>query len=512
MAFEEYYLSESAFAYPSSNANDGGEDNTEDNLRVITDKFTINNFVVKRKNRSDNYFLLRYSESPVGVEVTGGECGINGYYFKLENTVIKTSNFKFNPSTKYNVVLKIYKDGNGNLRGDGTELVGPNAGHLVCRGICLSLMTDEELENEDRDLILNLGYFTTDSQGGLPKDPASYILSTFRYSFIDSSTIITESGKTIEEWTKEILNYGLTHLSELNKYDTPESLTPSATLKITDDYKLTYTAGDIYFDIVELDSRTHVAESKGSTTPSFEGQSGPSGNTYNGESNLICRSDHNHDARYLPLNGDSPSVVHQDTTFASSLFIGTDPSTRAELLQDGSARFAQGSVSIESNADITSTGNITIDGVVRASKVYNAVWNDVAELYQKDDINDESPVGTLISKVRGKSTYAPSTQCTSKTVVGVISDTYGLLLGGDKDSSEEENLKKYYPIALSGRVKVRVVKGVVIEEGDLLFVSTHKGLATSANPCCSDRGTVVGKALESSDGSKEVILMQVALM
>lgn len=241
MSVERYYLSESAYAYPSSNANDGGDDNTEYNLKTITDKFAIKSFVVRRVGKYQNYFLLGYSPNPVGVKVTGGECSINGYYFNLDDIVIETnkdSRTVLAPLTKYNIVLRIYKDGNDNLRGDGTAVVGPNSGKLECRGIVAALMTDNEYESADKNSLLLLGYTVTDSAGYLSTDPGSYILDPSRFSFIDSSTILAQNGQKIEDWVKEILDFGLTHLSQLNYYSNESDKSPKSTLKLTNDYKL----------------------------------------------------------------------------------------------------------------------------------------------------------------------------------------------------------------------------------------------------------------------------------
>ena len=140
------------------------------------------------------------------------------------------------------------------------------------------------------------------------------------------------------------------------------------------------------------------------------------------------------------------------------------------------------------------------------------IMNDYAELYKKDNPNEVVEPGTVIAKVRGKDTYAPVTDDTRRLVVGVVSDSYGHLLGGDEGQTEEENLKNYYPVALAGRVYVKVVEDSLIEEGDLVFASAVRGLASSCNkyskPC---QGTVIGKALESNDGTKDKILIQVML-
>jgi hypothetical protein len=137
------------------------------------------------------------------------------------------------------------------------------------------------------------------------------------------------------------------------------------------------------------------------------------------------------------------------------------------------------------------------------------IVNDYAELYKKEYPYEQYDEGTVICKVPGKNTYDISNFDNRKLVVGVVTNSYGHLLGGDKDLSLEENLQKYLPIALSGRVYVNITNGIEISEGDLLTVSTVKGAATVV--AFPEHGTIIGKALESSDGSKDKILMQVML-
>ena len=74
----------------------------------------------------------------------------------------------------------------------------------------------------------------------------------------------------------------------------------------------------------------------------------------------------------------------------------------------------------------------------------------------------------------------------------------------------EDNQENYIPVALAGRVYVKVVKDVVIKEGDLLQASpSQRGLASPVGTLF--HGSIIGKALESSQGDKDKILIQVFL-
>lgn len=222
----------------------------------------------------------------------------------------------------------------------------------------------------------------------------------------------------------------------------------------------------------------------------------------NGVSPLIARADHSHDSRYLilaeGLSSDSiPQTVDSKVKFNKSVETG-------DLTVNGTSTL---------KGDTNVTGNIEADGTIRGSMVYNAVWNDYAELFLKDDPSKDYTPGTVICKAKGKDTYEASNYSNRRLVVGVVSDSYGHLLGGDKDKTLEENLQLYTPIAIGGRVYVKVDPHSTIEEGDLLSVS-ERCEGRVSNYAYPESGTIVGKALESCDNShsKDKILMLVMNM
>ena len=151
------------------------------------------------------------------------------------------------------------------------------------------------------------------------------------------------------------------------------------------------------------------------------------------------------------------------------------------------------------------TGDARVVGNFRASKVYNAVYNDYAEWYEKDNIDEIFEPGDVIELNPSTGKYRKSISNSSKLVVGVYSDSYGHILGGEELPDMESNSKKYIPIGISGRVRVKVVGKVNI--GDLL-VSTSDGRAMVANEYIP--GTIIGKALSNSGGTNKVT-MQIML-
>lgn len=128
---------------------------------------------------------------------------------------------------------------------------------------------------------------------------------------------------------------------------------------------------------------------------------------------------------------------------------------------------------------------------LRAVRAYNAVWNDYAEFFEKENVKETFEPGDVV--VWHKTGVTKSTQSNSSKIIGVFSDTYGHIIGGDEDVKNiEDNYDKYVPIGLSGRVSVKVIGKVEI--GDLLTSSDVPGVAMKATD--PKLGTIIGKAIE----------------
>ena len=133
---------------------------------------------------------------------------------------------------------------------------------------------------------------------------------------------------------------------------------------------------------------------------------------------------------------------------------------------------------------------ITAD-TITANKVYGAIWNDYAEWFEKENVDDIFDFGDICSwNENGVVLSSPF----DVRVIGVVSNTYGHILGGFPLADMEENSKHFVPIGLTGRVNVKV-KGVV-KVGDLI-ISAGNGIGKVDNNASIQQ--VVGKALESSN-------------
>ena len=102
------------------------------------------------------------------------------------------------------------------------------------------------------------------------------------------------------------------------------------------------------------------------------------------------------------------------------------------------------------------SGNVTIAGTLTAAKVVNAYYNDYAELFPR---GGETEPGDIIALADGgKECYEKATD-KSIMVVGVHSDEYAQIIGGETDENGNVDIGKviqnYIPVALAGRVHVK---------------------------------------------------------
>jgi len=153
------------------------------------------------------------------------------------------------------------------------------------------------------------------------------------------------------------------------------------------------------------------------------------------------------------------------------------------------------------------SGNVTVNGDITGTRVFGAYYNDYAELFKKYDKKIDYIQGYLISIREDSYKYHYSTKEDSTLLVGVVSDTYGHLLGGEKKLTIVENLKKYIPVALAGRVNV-YVKGKA-KKGDLITSSNLSGIAKVST--LLKQGSIIGKALENKD-TEEIGLLKILVM
>ena len=138
--------------------------------------------------------------------------------------------------------------------------------------------------------------------------------------------------------------------------------------------------------------------------------------------------------------------------------------------------------------------NTSFPGVLTAARVVNAQYNDYAEFFER---GEETEAGDIIALdlSSDEERYVKATP-KNRVIVGIHSDEYAHIIGGEKDKTLEENLKNFIPVALAGRVHVKV-SGVVYK-GDRIVISNGMpgiGIALTNNSTYNKQ--VIGIALEN---------------
>ena len=168
------------------------------------------------------------------------------------------------------------------------------------------------------------------------------------------------------------------------------------------------------------------------------------------------------------------TIASQSGTFSNTLSAKTVSGTTGNFSGNITAKAVSGT-SGSFTGNITTTGNIsganlnvssniTATGTITGSAVYNAVYNDYAEFFPR---GEETEPGDIIAldENNKEERYIKATD-KSKMVVGVHSDSYAHLIGGDIPTEGEDyieyNIKNYIPIGLAGRVMVKFIGQAIL--------------------------------------------------
>ena len=132
--------------------------------------------------------------------------------------------------------------------------------------------------------------------------------------------------------------------------------------------------------------------------------------------------------------------------------------------------------------------------------INNPSSNDYAEFFEK---GEETEVGDIIALDNGskEENYVKASK-SNNFIVGVHSDTYGHILGGE--GSIEESMKTHIPVGLVGRVYTKIVGKIT--KGDYVVLSDIPGVGRKYNEETDSPIDIIGGAVESSedDGVKLV--------
>lgn len=152
------------------------------------------------------------------------------------------------------------------------------------------------------------------------------------------------------------------------------------------------------------------------------------------------------------------------------------------------------------------------NGYLTAVRVYNAVFNDYAEFFPR---GEDTEVGDIIAlDIDSENEQYIKANNKSKRVIGIHSEEFGHIIGGEQPPDLdidvlEFNLKKYIPIGLAGRCKVKVIGKV--EKGDYIVPSKISGIGKSYDEKIDNKENIVGFLVES-DNREDTRLLKVKIM
>lgn len=507
-----YYDSSKIVVFPSSSAVDSGKRLTEDNMKSIVTRITERNYLLDSSS-------FQITKSNGNITISSGSANIQGY--KVVTTSSITVN---NPDTDgtYIIGLRLrFDSGTGNILGD---VDGSNVGVDIGFFLKSSYANDKNILRL-ADGVLSSGTLTitTDPDilyridnalyakeaGGVIYDGNTYVINQnlrttddVVFKSVKTDTLTFKDGnvysnlKTVLDSVKDIIK----KLKGTSAWDT----NPSKTLEALADEKLDKT------EVVELATANKILRlnAQGVLPASITGSSKSSETATSSTYARYVGDAMNHYALNQNLRkSDSPTF--------NNLYIGNQSSfVNFKYAENKLSIYSAGSIGLVANGSekfgLDSLGNVTVTGTLRASKVYNAVYNDYAEWYEKDNPDEEILPGDIVEINPDTGKYRLCTSIASNLVIGVCSDTYGHILGGDDLENMEDNNKKYVPVGLSGRVYVNVEDGVNIMPGQLI-VSSYNGKAMTKVK--SPDGSVIGKALGYVDKINGVrkVLMQIML-
>lgn len=138
--------------------------------------------------------------------------------------------------------------------------------------------------------------------------------------------------------------------------------------------------------------------------------------------------------------------------------------------------------------------NTTFPGVLTASRVVNAQYNDYAEFFER---GEDTEAGDIIALdlSSDEERYVKATP-RNRVIVGIHSDEYAHIIGGEKGKTLEENLKNFIPVALAGRVHVKV-SGVVYKGDRIVISNGMPGIGIALTNNSTSNKQVIGIALEN---------------
>jgi hypothetical protein len=205
--------------------------------------------------------------------------------------------------------------------------------------------------------------------------------------------------------------------------------------------------------------------------------------------------------------GATGSIIDYASATNGNTFVAKIP----QKATSGTCASAAAEGFIYQNSGGTQVGHICIDGPSSGTpnklrfyaEQFNATSTDVAENYS-DATNSLQPGDLVMLDSSTKYGVTKANIGTGNPVIGVVSTSPGIVLTGISEADHSSELVNPKPIALSGRVPVKVSnENGAIKTGDFLTASSAPGVAMKATKA----GPVIGQALANFNGTTGTIVV-----
>lgn len=187
-----------------------------------------------------------------------------------------------------------------------------------------------------------------------------------------------------------------------------------------------------------------------------------------------------------------------------------DNSAKFYLAGTNSSTTTTGGLTFSTGVSVTGTGvtaNTFTGNLIGTANA--AKYADYAEFYPRGEETERGDVIALDVDAETEQ-YIKATE-DSVCVVGVHSEDYGFIVGGDEVPEGEDirayNLPKFIPVGMVGRVPVKFIGKA--KKGMKVTVSHIPGVATGFNGGCC--GNIIGYLIEDDDKDQEVRLLKIKL-
>ena len=190
--------------------------------------------------------------------------------------------------------------------------------------------------------------------------------------------------------------------------------------------------------------------------------------------------------RYLCDYGDN--IMNGSLTVGGNITGNSSLAIYGNITVNGISTFG-GNATFQNS--ISANGNITANGTISGTRVYNAVFNDYAEYFERGEQTQVGDIIALSISKDGKEKYVKATKKSAQLIVGVHSDSYGHIVGGNMEN-EQDNIENFIPVGMVGRVKTKIIGP--IKAGDKVTISDIPGVGEKAK----GRQKTIGFAVESN--------------